>query len=270
MPHRRRDPGDIPECLLREATVPDVTYTECMGTIPRTVVLAIACLPLPSMVVAQVPAADLMHDSDPSAQVTDRTFRHDRHTQFQCLDCHTMDERHGGMTVQDASDCRACHHTGERVEQGCAACHDSAELRGVVFPLQRAFQLTVRDDVIPDREVSFDHAYHAERQCVECHVEGPSLAIPDLDCRSCHEEHHDPANSGCMNCHRQAPEEAHTLAVHESCSGSGCHTESPVVEAPRTRVGCIWCHEDKADHEVDGNCVDCHIPGQPGVRGGVT
>lgn len=248
---------------------PDSTYTECMGTIPRSALLAVACLAVPSLVAAQVPAASLMHETDPSAQVTDRTFRHDRHTQFQCLECHTMDQRHGGMSVQDVSDCRACHHTGERLEQGCTACHDRQDLDGLAFSLLRPFRLTVRDDAL-DRDVLFDHADHAERQCVECHAAGPSLAIPDLDCRGCHEEHHQPSNSGCLNCHRQPPEGAHTLDVHASCSGSGCHTEPPIEEVPRTRVGCLWCHVDKVEHEADGNCVDCHIPGQPGVRGGRT
>lgn len=254
---------------VREAAAPEYPYTECMGTIPRTALLALACLAVPSLVTAQVPAVDLIHETDPSAQVLDRTFRHDRHAQFQCLECHTMDDRHGGMSVQETSDCRACHHAGERLEQGCATCHDREDLGGVVFPLELTFDLTVRDDVL-DRNVGFDHADHAERECVECHVQGPSLAIPQLDCRTCHEEHHQPTNDGCMNCHRQAPEGAHTLEVHASCSGSGCHTQPPVEEAPRTRVGCLWCHEDQVEHETEGNCVDCHIPGQAGVRGGGT
>lgn len=238
-----------------------------MGTIPRTALLALACAGVPSLLAAQVPAGDLTHEPQPSAQVVDRTFRHDRHAQFQCLECHTMDARHGGMTVQDTSDCRACHHSGERLEQGCETCHDPQELHDVVFPVERPFALTVRDEVLV-REVRFAHSDHADRRCVECHVEGPSFAIPNLDCTSCHEAHHEPTLDGCMSCHRAAPEGAHTLEVHASCSGSGCHTEPPVPEVPRTRVGCLWCHEDRVNHRTGVNCVDCHIVGGDAVDSG--
>lgn len=191
------------------------------------------------------------------AQVADSTFRHDRHTEFSCVDCHAMQPSHGVRLIQSASDCRACHHVRERVDRECAACHSAAELRNVAYPVTRALTFSVRDDTL-DRELPFSHAAHEERECVDCHTGGPSLAVPDLDCRSCHDEHHVTSNPGCMSCHRKPPEDAHTLEVHRTCSGSGCHVDAP-IETPRTRVGCLWCHEDRVDHEPEGECVECHI-----------
>jgi hypothetical protein len=197
----------------------------------------------------------------PLAQVTDSTFRHDRHTGFACLDCHAMQPSHGVRLIQNVSDCRGCHHVRERVDRECAACHAAAELRNVVYPVARALTFSVRDDTF-DRELRFSHAAHEERECVECHTGGTSLAVPDLDCQSCHEEHHVTTNPGCMSCHRQPPEDAHTLEVHRTCAGSGCHTDAP-IEPPRTRVGCLWCHEDRVDHEPQGECVECHFVPRP-------
>lgn len=191
-------------------------------------------------------------------QVADTVFRHAIHAELSCLECHRMDADHGALVVRDAADCRSCHHVRERVERDCAACHAPSDLRNVVFPLQRGLRLSVHEDV-SRREVRFDHGDHIERACAECHTEGPSFAVPDLDCGSCHEEHHDPTVSACMSCHVEPSAEEHTLAVHSTCSGSGCHTDPPFAAPPRTRTGCLWCHEDMIDHQPQGECVDCHF-----------
>lgn len=194
-----------------------------------------------------------------AAQVADTAFRHDRHAALRCRDCHDMQVGHGALLVRSVSDCRGCHHVPERAgERACTACHQADELRNVVYPQERTLTLSVRD--APEgRELRFSHAAHDERPCAECHVDGPSLGVPSLDCQGCHEEHHSASNPGCMGCHREPPEDAHTLQVHATCSGSGCHTDPPIRAPPRTRVGCLWCHEDKVDHEPQGRCVDCHI-----------
>jgi len=194
-------------------------------------------------------------------QATDTTFRHDRHTELACTECHAMQPSHGVDLIQNASDCRGCHHVRERVGRECAACHTDAELRDVVYPVERALAFSAREDTVA-REFRFSHATHEEQGCVACHTGGPSLAVPDLDCQSCHGEHHVTTNPGCMSCHQEPPENAHTLEVHRTCAGSGCHTDAP-IETPRTRVGCLWCHDDQVDHQPGDECVKCHLLSRP-------
>lgn len=194
----------------------------------------------------------------PITQVADTSFRHAAHRDFGCLDCHTMQASHGTLLVRSTADCRDCHHTGERVEQGCERCHEPAEIANVVALVRRVFTLTVRDDAI-DRELVFDHADHVERACAECHREGPSFAERTLDCEGCHEEHHDPGALSCQRCHGDPPVDAHPPDVHTTCAGSGCHVDAPFEASPRTRVGCLWCHDEQVDHEPEGDCVDCHF-----------
>jgi hypothetical protein len=236
----------------------------CAGAVwaaPAAAVSAVTVRPpeLAAAVTAATAAATLPTAPAP-AQVADTAFRHDRHATLRCLDCHDMRVGHGALLVRSVADCRGCHHVPERVGMGrdCAACHQVQELRNVVYPQERVVTLSVRD-APDDRELRFSHAAHDERPCVACHMDGPSLAVPSLDCQGCHEEHHSPSNPGCMGCHREPPEDAHTLQVHATCSGSGCHADPPFQAPPRTRVGCIWCHEDKVDHEPQGRCVDCHF-----------
>lgn len=194
----------------------------------------------------------------PAPQIADSAFRHDRHTSVACQECHTMQSGHGALRVRTISDCRSCHHTRARVNRDCAACHQADELRNAVLPQARVMTLSVRDGP-EDRELLFSHSPHEGRACVECHSGGPSLAPSSLDCNACHKEHHVETVAGCTSCHRQPAEAAHTPRVHQTCSGSGCHADPPIEVPPRTRVGCLWCHEDRADHEPRGRCVDCHF-----------
>jgi hypothetical protein len=98
---------------------------------------------------------------------------------------------------------------------------------------------------------------------VQCHDDGPTLAVPDLDCQSCHEEHHSVSVTGCLSCHEEPPSEAHALVVHSTCSGAGCHETVPVGSAPRNRVGCLWCHQELTEHEPETECVSCHLMPPP-------
>ncbi len=216
----------------------------------------------PSAVAAVTPLPAVQ---DPPVQ--DTTFRHAAHEAVTCTECHMMTSTHGARLVRDISDCRTCHHAAQRTEKTCVECHDASDMLAVVHTIPRTFDLSVRDDPY-ERDIAFRHADHEERDCVECHVEGPSLAVPDLDCQSCHEEHHAADDSGCWSCHRDPPAEAHTVAVHLTCSGSGCHVDAPVEGPARTRVQCLWCHQEQADHEPGGECVDCHKIGLPPVIGG--
>ena len=170
-----------------------------------------------------------------------------------------MGADHGAVSLRDASDCRSCHHSPERIARDCRTCHDPSDLRNVVYRLQRALSLSVHREP-SERVVRFDHAYHGERACSECHVEGPSFAVRELECARCHEEHHEPDVSRCMSCHVEPSPDAHTLEeVHTTCSGAGCHVDPPFRAPVSTRTGCLWCHQDMADHEPQGECVHCHF-----------
>ena len=191
-------------------------------------------------------------------QDADTTFLHANHRDFGCFDCHSMQADHGELLVRSTADCRGCHHTGDRLARGCASCHAEAEVADLVVPVQRSFALTVQPGPSV-RDIAFAHAVHAERECVECHVGEPTLSAQAVDCRSCHEEHHESPGGGCWTCHVRPPPEAHTLEVHTTCSGAGCHVDSPIQSPPRSRDGCLMCHEEQSDHEPDGACADCHF-----------
>lgn len=247
--------------LLRPCLVA-AGWSLCVGAVwvPPAATAPTFAAAAPFSAAATAPAARAAAVAAAIAQVADTAFRHDRHAALDCSDCHDMQAGHGALLVRSVADCRGCHHVAGRVggSRECTACHQADELRNVVYPQGRVLTLSVLD--APDaRNLPFSHRAHEDRACVECHVDGPSLGVPSLDCQGCHEEHHSASNPGCMGCHREPPEDAHTLQVHATCSGSGCHVDPPIRAPPRTRVGCLWCHEDKVDHEPQGRCVDCHI-----------
>lgn len=191
-------------------------------------------------------------------------FRHVQHEDVQCVACHRMETAHGASSIRTVEDCRGCHHTGAAVRE-CAACHGDVGVQEQVFTVRSTFTLSVAD-VSTERELPFRHGQHEDLGCVQCHGDGPSLAVPDLDCQSCHEEHHAISVSGCLDCHREPASEVHELVVHATCSGSGCHEDVPVgsaPRAPRNRTGCLWCHQEQADHEPDVECVSCHLMPAP-------
>ena len=231
-------------------------------TLPLVIVLAgspgAGAPSSPAPATALLPAQTSVPSSNSLTQVADTSFRHDMHEDFSCLDCHTMEVGHGTLLVVDVSDCRSCHHVRER-DRGCEACHQAGELDDVVYPRDYTFDLTVLGGPV-ERRVDFAHALHVSRECAECHVgPGPALGSAVVDCGGCHEEHHRPTASGCMQCHRDPGAPAHTLEVHQTCSGSGCHVDPPFEVPPPTRTGCLWCHEDMRDHEAGEPCTDCHL-----------
>ena len=192
-----------------------------------------------------------------AAQDVMSTFRHVQHEEVQCLACHRMETTHGASTIRTVEDCRSCHHTEQAVRE-CGACHVDLLAQDQVFTVSRTFTLSVEVRAA-ERELPFRHGQHETVTCVQCHGTGPTLALPDLDCQSCHEEHHAVSVSGCLGCHQEPASEVHALVVHATCSGSGCHEAVPVGSAPRHRVGCLWCHQEQTDHEPEDECVNCHL-----------
>ncbi len=224
-------------------------------TLPARIILVCLVLcGLPPTLFASVDVAPLVQ----IAAVVDTTFYHRAHEAVACATCHSMRPQHGVSLLRNVSDCRSCHHASDPVVAECTACHQASALQQEVYTLRRSFDLSVSDEV-SDRDVPFLHAAHEAHACSDCHAEGPSLRVPELDCQSCHEEHHDVTATGCLSCHEEAPAEAHPLEVHRTCTGSACHTSNPVQAPLRTRAACLWCHAEQAEHLPDRNCVACHL-----------
>jgi hypothetical protein len=182
---------------------------------------------------------------------------HARHESVGCTACHGMEPSHGTSLIRTVEDCRSCHHS-EPVASECVTCHLESEGRDRTYALERTFTLTVAEDPFL-RTVSFRHQVHESQACAQCHTESSSLSASNLDCQNCHEQHHATTVSGCSDCHQAPQSNAHPLAVHATCSGSGCHQDSPVQVAPRDRTGCLWCHSEQAEHEPEEQCVLCHL-----------
>jgi nitrate/TMAO reductase-like tetraheme cytochrome c subunit len=187
-------------------------------------------------------------------QVADTAFSHARHRNVECTECHSTEESHGRLKVTSLSDCRSCHHEPP-VSDDCSACHDSGP-EGVV-EVSRSMSLSVGE--VASRAFDFQHEAHSRLRCGMCHTAGPELSAESVDCSTCHPIHHRPSID-CTSCHQRAPDEAHPLEVHAGCTGTGCHEEvaSALNQVPGNRDFCQACHQDRRDHNPEGNCVDCH------------
>ena len=192
-------------------------------------------------------------------------FRHSEHPTVACVDCHASTAAHGTVTVTTITDCRRCHHQGERVAaDGCASCHASAEATAEPYAVRTSFSLSA--GATRSRPVDFTPAPHASVDCATCHTEGLELSAAATDCASCHEEHHAPEATTCRSCHVEAPEGSHVVeTAHVTCAGVGCHTEGPFDDPPRTREVCLVCHQDLVDHRPEGDCAECHALTDPGA-----
>lgn len=192
---------------------------------------------------------------DPVQSLPD--FTHTDHELVECAGCHNSAEGHGRVTVTGVEDCRACHHTAP-VSRSCERCHASSDGPERSFRTVRALTFSVGTED-PRRTLTFPHEAHNEVDCGRCHTQGLALAPPaDLDCASCHEEHHT-AESDCAACHRVASVEAHPPSqAHVTCSGASCHQRVPFESVPRTRDFCLGCHQDLREHEAPRACAECH------------
>lgn len=174
---------------------------------------------------------------------------HASHGASKCADCH----RNSGFVTQETvsrEECLSCHH-GPLQEKECVDCHNDAGQRVAAWPLQLGIWPGPRS-----RSLSFEHEVHQARDCALCHKERPSL-IPDVDCATCHEDHHHP-EARCMTCHLQPPEGAHDLNAHLGCGGAGCHSDPRFEALVLERATCLVCHQNKEDHEPGKQCAECH------------
>jgi len=203
------------------------------------------------------------------------SFAHEAHVQIDCAVCHDVAQGHGShgevacadchrssalSTVRALSpaDCQACHHGADQVVE-CAACHESRPALVSTQELHLEVWSAARE-----RELAFDHAWHEAIDCARCHQAAPEL-VPAESCASCHEDHH-VATFRCASCHTTPRDGAHDVESHLTCSGSGCH-RAPLVEAiADERAVCLVCHQAQEEHELGGDCIECHRV-RPGVGG---
>jgi len=210
-------------------------------------------------------ATDLMHSwGYPLPQTLE--FRHSDHPGVECSSCHESSERHGEVTVTTITDCRSCHHQGEVLAaRGCASCHEASGSGADPYPVTQRMTFSTGGAV--DRALPFDHVDHAGEDCASCHTGGLELAADAVDCASCHETHHE-ETTDCMSCHVDTGPEVHPVAqAHVTCTGAGCHQETPFDGVPRARTVCLVCHQDLVDHRPEGDCAECHGLGDEGFRG---
>lgn len=196
-------------------------------------------------------------------------FLHARHTAAACTDCHDTEEAHGTVTVSTIRGCRSCHHEGATAEP-CTRCHERGEMaRSRPRDVPQTLDMSVA--TVESRELPFSHAEHDSEPCGACHATGLERSAASVRCAECHEEHHE-ASSSCASCHREAPGESHPLAVHATCTGSGCHDPAgtPVTAATMAsseRAVCLACHRDQADHRPGERCARCHRMPEPAAGG---
>lgn len=186
-------------------------------------------------------------------------FTHGDHGRVECSACHGTGEQHGTLEVVTLEDCRSCHHRSP-VSSNCVACHDTDLLAGSPLLVTRSLDIRIGSLDLPLRLIPFDHAYHLEIDCVQCHTQGSNLrAAAGADCSGCHSQHHEP-DATCSTCHQPPATSAHDLDSHLGCTGVGCHDPAPVGirDAPQTRNLCLACHRGMATHKPDRNCVECH------------
>jgi nitrate/TMAO reductase-like tetraheme cytochrome c subunit len=169
--------------------------------------------PVPGVHDAQQEAQEAPRDSDRSP------FNHGRHRALACQTCHE------GGTPRFADDprwCDGCHHT-PRSGRSCTACHRVASMELPPRPVE--MRLPGGPTV---RELEFPHDEHASQACSNCHG-NPPTTVEEVDCKSCHAEHHGPQVT-CARCHQEVPTWAHDpVLVHSSCSFGLCHSRFPPV-----------------------------------------
>jgi hypothetical protein len=190
-----------------------------------------------------------------------------------CARCHTAHGFHA-----DGTDCRACH-TGIPA----ATPVSSAPTRAL-----RMFATLLRPGRAAAQQApspAFDHAQHAQVECVACHDTrethgGVTVATPRA-CRACH--HTEPVVQPCVRCHAPADYARSYPALrpftpsvgdsamrrfpfehraHADVTCGVCHSRAPELSA--ARIDCAFCHEQH--HDPETSCIACHDLPAPGAH----
>jgi len=188
---------------------------------------------------------------------------HGSHETVECTDCHRGPAWLGERVVFSRDECLSCHHGPEQT-RSCLTCHGSAVARG------RVMRTTTVDPTTGSGPTAaalpFSHGDHQALDCGGCHQEPRTHAF-SLECRSCHEDHHDEVRN-CSLCHQGPLLDAHDRSAHLGCGGAGCHEEPVTAGLMPTRTVCLTCHTEQSEHYPDGSCGECHrisLSGRMGV-----
>ncbi len=203
-------------------------------------------------------------DEEPAPVAAD-SFPHERHAaKFACLECHETGAGHGKLTFERPRGCFLCHHQSPSPDR-CASCH-RAEKYGA--PKLATVTITVPGHAPRPRSVTFLHAKHTSRSCLDCHTTPVTMApgATKAQCKDCHTNHH-AAGRECSSCHRLADpavEHRPVDVAHQRCDA--CHTGTTIAELTPTRSLCATCHVAKAkNHYDERECTTCHFLAPPAV-----
>lgn len=165
------------------------------------------------------------------------SFRHDQHVElfrFTCATCHTNESCatcHGGQQVSEVLSgsseihhfpCSKCHDVN--AIKGCEKCHRAQASEGFTHSLT-TFPLK---------------AFHAERNCTDCHDANTSVKKLDKTCTNCHQNF----ELGSFD------HEATGLILelgHEEFDCYECHLNEDFSKPP----SCYECHEDDVNYPED-------------------
>jgi hypothetical protein len=186
-------------------------------------------------------------------------FRHESHSPIECEACHA---RGAGMQTGSAGRewCAGCHHERASFAQ-CTGCHTLSSVRPGPLEVSQTFGF---EGGPAERQLSFEHARHAELSCGTCHLDAIGFAVKG-DCETCHSAHHY-ADSECTACHVKPAKGVHPVEVHGAgCGGAGCHDPERIEVDREALAGsrnlCLACHTDQSRHQPGEVCAGCHLPG---------
>jgi hypothetical protein len=180
---------------------------------------------------------------------------HTTHGELSCTDCHTTPTGFATMRTLTQQECMACHH-GEQHGYTCEHCHARSTLTADKV-VEASMKLSAWD-TSRTRALAFNHAWHADRECMDCHTPTSIGSIEIAACTTCHAAHHQ-VGIKCNDCHQPANEAVHREAAHRGCGGSGCHANAEVAAFPPERPICLACHVDMSEHEPGRECAVCHV-----------
>jgi len=147
-------------------------------------------------------------------------------TNMQCVDCHRLDDKHGGA---QGDECESCH-TSESWETS----FDHEKETG--YPLVAA---------------------HSSLQCSNCHVSQNEYSGLPTSCEGCHRSndvHLGRNGTECEQCHNEdnwQTEFDHLLETEFALQGA--HND----------LSCTACHVGKLSDPLETDCLSCHAKDNP-------
>jgi hypothetical protein len=163
------------------------------------------------------------------------------HSGLMCESCHEGNK----LARQTPTECYACHRDDDPHEgvngTTCHDCHRVTQWLDVTFDHAR------------DADFALNGA-HGDLTCASCHVQPAATAKPATECFGCHAEddpHAHQLGESCSTCHGE-------VAWTESVRFDHDLTRFPLLGKHDEAV-CEDCHTTQAFHDVEEQCVDCHL-----------